>query len=146
MRTVLNKEAYMEIYAAKDPLEYYDGLLADGKQITKYGLPFKTSRRQTLAMLEHLRWNAFMISKGFVPATKAEICANTSNGKNYILRKHGNLTTHEGLIEFRKLVAARDGKDESETDVIKYDYQLLDDAFWLLTQNGYRIVRKAHKR
>ncbi len=32
-------------------------------------------------------------------------------------------------------------KAEESKDVIKYDYQLLDDAYWLLTKNGYKIVR-----
>ena len=28
-----------------------------------------------------------------------------------------------------------------KADVIKYDYQLLDDAYWLLNSNGYKIIR-----
>jgi hypothetical protein len=65
-----------------------------------------------------------------------------TNGKNYAVRRHGNLTTFDGLVEFRKLISARDGCSEIETDVIKYDYQLLDDAHWLLDKNGYKIVKK----
>ena len=85
-----------------------------------------------------------MISKGFIPASKEEILADKKkNGKNYALRRHGNLTTFDGLVEFRKMVAERDGKDELATDVIKYDYQLLDDAFWLLEKSGYEITKKA---
>jgi hypothetical protein len=64
------------------------------------------------------------------------------NGKNYAVRRHGNLTTFDGLVEFRKLISARDGCSEIETDVIKYDYQILDDAYWLLSTNGYKIIRK----
>ena len=65
-----------------------------------------------------------------------------TNGKNYALRRHGNITTYDGLIEFRKLVSARDNIPEKTADVIKYDYQLMDDAYWLLRQCGYKIIRK----
>ena len=83
-----------------------------------------------------------MITKGFVPSSKEEILAS-NNGKNYALRRHGNLTTFEGLEEFRRMIARRDGKEELETDVIKYDYQLLDDAHWLLSKNDRQIVRRS---
>lgn len=62
----------------------------------------------------------------------------------------GQLTTFEGLVEFRQLVVARDCHSKKEEDikefeekkdVIKYDYQLLDDAYWLLNANGYKIIR-----
>ncbi len=66
-----------------------------------------------------------------------------TNGKNYLLRRRGNLTTFEGLDEFRKTIAERDGGKESDYDVIKYDYQLLDDAHWLLSQNGYKIIKRS---
>jgi hypothetical protein len=56
------------------------------------------------------------------------------------MRLHGNLTTFEGLVEYRRMIAARDGVSEESADVIKYDYQLMDDAYWLLSQNGYSIV------
>ena len=139
----LTKEAYLDIYAGEDLPEYYKGVLADGKDIVRYGLDFADSRRKTMAIHEHLRWNSFMISKGFVPASRAEILADKNkNGKNYAIRRHGNLTTFDGLVEFRKMVADRDGVSELQTDVIKYDYQLLDDAFWLLDKNGYAIISR----
>ena len=56
-----------------------------------------------------------MITKGFVPATKDAIkgekdeeSGKHTNGKSYTLRRHGNLTTFDGLVEFRKMVAERD--------------------------------------
>ena len=140
-KNALSSAEYLDCYAPDDKPTYYDGILADGKKIVKYDLNFKESRRKTMAVHEHLRWNSFMLSKGFVPSSKAEILKDTKkNGKNYSLRKHGNLTTFEGLAEFRRLIAQRDGKDEIATDVIKYDYQLLDDAHWLLTTSGYKIT------
>lgn len=148
----LSENEYLSIYAVDDlpDTQTYD-LEVDDKKVVKYTLSFPESKRKNLAVLEHLRWNSFMISKGMIPASKEQILNEKSirndklsytNGKNYGLRRHGNLTTFEGLVEFRKMVSARDNKDEIECDVIKYDYQLLDDAYWLLTKNGYKIVER----
>ena len=40
------------------------------------------------------------------------------------------------------MIAARDNCPEVDKDVIKYDYQLLDDAYWLLSACGYKIIKK----
>ena len=137
----LGKDDYLDFYAGKDKPVYYDGVFAGEKEVVKYSLDFKPSRRTTMAIHEHLRWNSYMLSKGFVPASIEEIYNDKDkNGKNYYLRRHGNLTTFDGLVEFRKLIAQRDGVDELATDVIKYDYQLLDDAYWLLSKNHYKII------
>ena len=149
----LTEEEYMRIYAGSDlpNTEKYD-LRAGGKSIVYYGIDFAESRRKTMAIHEHQRWNSFMISRGMIPASREQILSETktnsngevefTNGKNYSLRRHGNLTTFDGLVEFRRIVAHRDQKPEEKKDVIKYDYQLLDDAYWLLTQSGYKIIRK----
>ena len=105
-----------------------------------------------MAILEHYRWNSFMLSQGIIPATKEQILKEKvpkkdgtlkySNGRNYILRRHGNLTTFDGLVTFRQMISERDGTPELDNDVIKYDYQILDDAYWLLEKNGYKIIEK----
>jgi len=149
-RPALSATNYMDIYAGEDLPQLLSAETVDGKPIFAYGLDFKTSRRKTMAIHEHERWNSFMISHGMVPSTLDQIKnekradGRYTNGKNYAVRRHGNLTTFEGLETFRKLVAERDGCSETETDVIKYDYQLLDDAHWLLSKCGYKIVRKNH--
>lgn len=150
--TALSEAEYLACYGEGDaPDTQSYGLDVGGKKVVKYTLNFPESKRKNLAILEHLRWNSFMISQGMIPASKEQILSETversgvtrhTNGKNYYLRRHGNLTTFDGLVEFRKMVAERDGGDEADYDVIKYDYQLLDDAYWLLTQNGYKIVRR----
>lgn len=149
----MSEEDYIEYYAGDDlpdTTAYKDTL--DGKKIVKYTLSFPPSKRKNLAVLEHYRWNSFMVSKGVMPATKEQILRDQTlkngkskytNGKDYRLRRHGNVTTFAGLETFRKMVAERDGCSELDCDVIKYDYQLLDDAYWLLTKNGYKIVRRA---
>ncbi len=146
----LTEEEYMNHYAQGDipDTETYSTVIKD-KKIIKYPLEFKDSKRKNLAVLEHYRWNSFMISQGMVPASKKQILNEMierngklrhTNGKNYRLRRHGNLTTFDGLVEFRKIVSERDGGNEVDYDVIKYDYQLLDDAYWLLKSCGYKII------
>lgn len=151
----LTEEEYMRIYAGDDlPDTMTYNQTADGKKIVNYTLDFAQSRRTTMAVHEHQRWNSFMISKGLIPSSKEQILNEITlkddklkhtNGKNYALRRHGNITTFEGLVEFRKMIAERDNSNELENDVIKYDYQLLDDAWWLLNENGYKIIKKAVK-
>ena len=141
----LSEEEYLDIYAKNDkPNIIYD---KKGKaEAIKYSLDYKNSRRKTMAIQEHQRWNAFMIMKGFIPATKDDIANETdsagshTNGKNYPMRHHGNLTTFTGLETFRRIIAERDGSPEESCDVIKYDYQLLDGAWWLLDKNGFKIT------
>ena len=58
---------------------------------------------------------------------------------DYSLRVHGNLTSFEGLFEYRRMMAEYRGTGESEEDVIKYDYQLLDEAWCFLHSGGCRI-------
>lgn len=144
----LTEEAYLRMYAGTDLPNTARGLIrVCGKPVVHYTLEFADSRRKTMAIQEHYRWNSFMISKGMIPATRTQILEEQiggkfTNGKNYSMRRHGNLTSFDGLVEFRKMVAQRDHRSEAETDVIKYDYQLLDDAYWLLDQCGYAIIPK----
>ena len=149
----LTEREYLELYAKGDmPMTGKYPVSANGKPIISYGIDFANSRRRNMAIHEHQRWNSFMISKGMVPATRQQILNETkindegervfTNGKSYALRRHGNITTFEGLVEFRRMIATRDGVGEEKKDVIKYDYQILDDAFWLLSENGYKIIYK----
>ena len=146
----LTFDEYMSIYAAGDMPDIK--MTTDGATpVITYTLDFKKSKRRNLAIQEHQRWNSFMLSRGMVPSTielikhetavndKGEV--NFTNGKSYDDRRHGNITTFEGLVEFRRIVAERDGKPEADADVIKYDYQLLDGVFWILTTAGYKIVQ-----
>ena len=148
----LSEEQYLAIYAGDDmPDTSKYAVTANGKPIVSYTLDFPASRRRNMAIHEHQRWNSFMISKGIIPSSRIQIASEKmvgkdgkerfTNGKNYAVRRHGNLTTFDGLVEFRQIVAERDNCSEAEKDVIKYDYQLLDDAYWLLQSNGYKIVR-----
>lgn len=149
----ISEKEYLKKYALNDkPNTDYYKVEVDGKKIVKYGETFKDSTRKNLAILEHYRWNAFMITKGFIPASIDKITNETlvnkdgeeehTNGKRYDLRRHGNLTTFEGLVEYSQILAKRDSKTISQTDVICYDYQLMDDALWLAEKSGLKIVKR----
>lgn len=98
------------------------------------------SARNNLAAQEHCRWNAFMISQGFVPQTRE--LALQKKGKNYLTRKHVNLSTFRGLFDYRKAMAQATGNDEVKYDVIRYDYQIMDDAWWFLHAKGYTVYKR----
>lgn len=111
------------------------------KYLVRYdSLNFVPSLRTNLAIQEHQRWNAFMISSGMIPSSIEEIKKSPTHGKDYNLRKH-YITTNKGLEEFRKIKVMKNNSTELEEDVIKYDYQILDDVYWLLEKNGYKIIR-----
>ena len=143
----LSQEKYLSIYAGEDMPEIIYNPDHSIKAF-RYSLQYPDSRRKNMAIQEHQRWNAFMILKGFIPATKEEILSETdadgkyTNGRNYAMRHHGNLTTFDGLEIFRKMLAKRDMLPEENFDVMKYDYQLLDGAWRLLNDNGYEIIER----
>lgn len=150
--TALSEQEYLDWYAGKDlPDQFsYDGM---EKPVTKYTNQFQVSRRRTMAVHEHLRWNSFMLSRGYVPASIEQI-RQPNRGKDPSLRTHGNLTTFAGLERFRRIVSEVDWEKqkklppekrrpfeelEEDNDVIRYDYQILDEAYWLLKANGMVI-------
>lgn len=145
-RPGLTQQQFWLHYAGEDDLPQVSGE-CNGRAEIEYGLNFKQSRRRTMAIHEHLRWNSFIISRGLIPASLEQIKNEQkdgcyTNGKDYAVRRHGNLTTFDGLVTFRQIVVQRDGCREEDADVIKYDYQILDHAHWLLTRQGYKIVKR----
>lgn len=145
-------DEYIKKYGFGDMpnVEKYNAKVLD-KPIVYYPSKYIPSLRGAMAELEHFRWNSFMISRGFIPSTISQIESEmvekngkmvNSNGKNYDLRRHGNLTTFEGLVQFAEIICKRDNKTLEQVDVRKYDYQILDDAYWLLDKAGYKIIKK----
>ncbi len=135
-------EQFLKEYQENDAIVYKDdGAVVKGRREVLYTNAFKEGTlRYNYAFLEHERWNAYMISEGFLPQTIDEIKAG--NIKDMTTRRHGNITTFKGLEHFRKLVATVTGKDEDEVDVIRYDYQIMDDAKWILSLNGQKIIKR----
>lgn len=135
-------QAYLDKYqAGGDEIGYEDVCEVQGRKLEKYTLDFKHGTlRERMTIQEHQRWNAYMITCGFVPETLAYI----KNGrfKDFDTRRHSNLTTFDGLVEWRKIKAEVTSASEEDCDVIKYDYQLMDNVAWLLGKNGYRIIKR----
>ncbi len=130
---------FLEKYQKGDPI-IYDDANAKFKHIVHTNNFVEGSIRQRYAVQEHQRWNAYMIICGIVPSTIAQI--ENGDHKRLDLRRHGNITTLDGLKEFREITARTLGKTEEETDVIRYDYQVMDDLVWLLEGNGQKIVKR----
>lgn len=136
------EEEFAKIYTAGDPIRYGEGDIGGKRRIEYRNEDFsRDSVRKTFAVQEHQRWNACMIAAGVIPSSKKEIDSEGC-GKRMDLRRHGCITTFDGLIGYRQIVARRTGKSEEAADVIRYDYQIMDDAVWLLNSNGYKIIRK----
>ena len=117
-------------------------LNVEGKRIWIYSNAEqeRASVRWTYAVQEHQRWCANMICNGVIPSNKEEIRKN--GGRALDKRLHGNITTMAGLVEYRKLLAREHGMSEEEADVIRYDYQLMDDVVWLLHKCGYKLIQR----
>ena len=136
---------------SKEFLEKYENgdartpsnLEVDGKRIWNYSNAEqdRDSIRHTFAVQEHQRWCANMICNGVIPSSIAEI-KGESGGRILEKRQHGNLTTMEGLVRYRKIADPQSNASEEEKDVIRYDYQLMDDIVWLLHKCGYRLIKR----
>ncbi len=133
-------DKFMSVYECGDPI-VYDGSEIEGRKGVKYTNDFKLdSLRGRMAIQEHQRWNAYAITCGMIPMPIEKM--EEGKFKDFELRKHGCLTTFEGLVEYRKIKARVEHKSEEKTDVIRYDYQIMDDAEWLLARFGKKIVEK----
>ena len=137
----VDEDEYWSIYAkkSKKDVEPQIDSLIERKAFLLSAHAKENIPRNILTVEEHYRWNAYMIFQGFVPATKSQI--NAGKIKDYKMRYHANLTTFEGLFDFRKLRAENLNKTEIETDVIKYDFQIMDKAWQSLNDAGYEIYK-----
>ncbi|MBQ2892450.1 MAG: hypothetical protein IJE45_06115 [Bacilli bacterium] len=104
---------------------------------------------------EHMRWNAFYISYGYVPMKKKDIyLIDETDARFYkdndILREHACITTYEGLNDYHHHLAAllseRNNKSISENLEIvhtyRYDYMLIEDILKLFVNTKYRLINK----
>lgn len=134
-------DEFMCAYEKDDPI-VYDGSEIEGRKGVVYtNDSFKfDSLRGRMAIQEHQRWNAYAITCGMIPMPIAKM--KEGKFKNFELRKHGCLTTFDGLVNYRKIRAEVEHRSEEETDVIRYDYQILDDVKWLAGRADKKIVKK----
>lgn len=101
------------------------------------------SVRDNLAVQEHYRWCAFEISRGVVPATIDQSRGDKEKpcGRDYRMRRHGCLTTVEGLNE----MISQGGTDDERKNYyhsVSSNYWAMDDALWFLSLLEMGIVRK----
>jgi len=133
---------FMRDYTRENPIQYGEGVY-NGKRLVNYKTDYRRAGtpRSVLGETEHARWNAYYIGCGFVPASKSEF---KEKGKAALMRsrKHINLTTFKGLDDYDKWRTESNTPEENRPDIIFYDYQLMDDAAWLLSRNGYKIIRR----
>ena len=140
-REIRTEKEYMDIYARGDDLQV-QGRTFRGRPLVKYRYDEtaddfrKGILRKNMAVQEHYRWNAYMISRGYLPAAM-----NSPVQRDYERRTHCNLATFEGLFRYRDGMEYC-GRDPEDSDVIHYDYQLLDGAWELLHEAGYHLIRR----
>ncbi|MBO5304151.1 MAG: hypothetical protein J6A99_00610 [Clostridia bacterium] len=136
-------EEFFTKYQQGDPIIYLEKTSVMGRKEVDYGdCNFVTNTiRNNFAYQEHLRWNAYHICCGYLPATIEETLS-TDKQSLIDIRKHRNLLSYEGLIEYAQLLSSQNGKPYKDNDVIKYDYQIMDDLPWLASRIGYIIVKK----
>lgn len=161
---------YYKAYEKNNMIEYVKDLIYKGKGVINYPLlinkKFEINPRNVLAFLEHNRWNAYMIASGVTPSSIEDILISVNekgentNGKDIRNYKHGHLTNYDGLSKFVYLLVNREidnnkGKAHlnkeallKKYDILKYDYQLMDDADYFLSDDealfNYVIVHKKY--
>ena len=127
-------------YGAGNPIAYTGREFFSRREVD-YTVPYRVegSPRTVLGGIEHDRWVAFLLANGFLPASKTEY-RTIPKSELYEMRKHINLTTAEGLDRYDR---DRATAENPHPDVVLYDYQLMDDAPWLLERAGLKIIRRA---
>lgn len=142
----LTEEEYLKIYDEENllnqrPIPYH---VRDGKN--------HISKRNALAYMEHLRWNAFMILEGYIPMKKKDISyINNKLYKNDVeLRIHACITTYEGLEEYFTFLAnlitkSSDIPYDKAFDMVenkKYDYMLMDTVYTDIKLMNRFLIKK----
>ncbi|GHT44335.1 hypothetical protein AGMMS49965_19770 [Bacteroidia bacterium] len=90
--------------------------------------------RNNLARLEHQRWNAYHLVKGWMPMPKSDITEIAASRRNERTKQHACITTFEGL---EALASMQNGED-----TMHYDCDLMDCLTENIKGTKYRIVKK----
>ena len=117
-----------------------------------------------LGIIEHHRWNAFYISKGYVPHKKEDIQIRIDNKLNIIKdnpieRTHACITSIYGLDCYHRYLAEKifdldkehklyKTYDECLNDIetFKYDLDFMNTIYDDLISVGYKIIRRSDKK
>lgn len=107
--------------------------------------------RNVIAYLEHNRWVVDMLTKGYIPMPKEMVQV-----KDHVLfkddpfsKRHACITSFDGLDEYFADAASKIVADKNisyqeayaQVENKKYDYEIMDEAYHLLTSIGYKISR-----
>ena len=145
-------------FISKD--EYFN-IYDNGKEITyknnkiDYPLYFskKLNNRNILAFLEHDRWNAEMLFKGYLPMRVKDLHYDLKKDKlikdDQRLKLHSCITSFDGLDKYydtaSRLIVDTKGISYDEAyrmvENKKYDYELMDNAYDLIKEIGDGIKR-----
>ncbi|MDR0878117.1 MAG: hypothetical protein LBN21_08700, partial [Treponema sp.] len=105
--------------------------------------------RNNLARLEHQRWNAFHLVKGWMPLPKNMVRADSR--QNERTKEHACITTFEGLDQLARLQAELKCKGDpsldyqtalGKSDTMHYDCDQMDCLEGNLKDTKFKIVRK----
>lgn len=143
----ISMDEYLKIYDVNNEIIKMDNKIEYPLKFSKLINP-----RNVLAFIEHNRWNVEMITKGYVPMKKSLFKVE---GKKFIKddldeKLHGCITTSEGLDEYFDIFASMLQKENniSYEDAYKmvenkkYDYEIMDQAYDLLSNIGYYLKIK----
>ena len=140
----ISKEQFYEVYDINNEIKYENSKII-------YPLRFSSliNPRNTLAFLEHNRWNTEMITKGYIPMEKSKVSVEKMKIIKDDLNKklHACITTFDGLDLYfddvaKKLINENDITYEEAYAMVenkKYDYEMMDEAYDLLNKIGYGI-------
>lgn len=101
--------------------------------------------RNNLMFTEHMRWTAFMICNGYVPSTREQIRKKDEPGKKgkcHEERRHGNITTYDGLDEFARIVSEVFNNKPEDNDVKQFDAMIMENCPTILGMMGLGIKKK----
>lgn len=122
--------------------------------------------RRHMVIQEHSRWNAYMISRGFVPLRKDDIQPGMAKADYYTNRVHPNLASIEGLWQYEEKMAEKMESEETQKNpaaykdaselekaqrktrlkikasVIPYDFDHTDRLWKTLDDAGYAIIQR----
>ncbi len=133
-----------------------------GDKGSNYDYFFKTEAANTLAFIEHSRWNAYYLLAGYKPLPFKDFTwernkkgKDVLNHKNEEKLRHACLTTYydlDTLIRHKcKILKEAQEKGEKQvgsielnvlTDLYRYDYMVIDGMYDALDKLGYSLVKK----
>lgn len=143
----ITKEEYFALYDREQDIQRDE----NNKVIYPLVFSHELNPRNVIAYLEHNRWVVDMLTKGYIPMPKEMVQV-----KDHVLfkddpfsKRHACITSFDGLDEYFADAASKIVADKNisyreayaQVENKKYDYEIMDEAYHLLTSIGYKISR-----